>query len=564
MVRDAVGVIFGEAGTSNFKVLLSDSTSVHQGEYIKAWHEIDGWVLAQVLSITRSVDSFSIEEAKNGSRKDKSADKIIADVTVIGKRDNSGLLRSPTTPFSPGDPIYKANNELICSSLGLSGKEMYIGMLEGTDIPVHLNVNSLVQKHCSILAKTGSGKSYTAGVLLEEMLDRKVPLLIIDPHSEYASLKEEGVISPELAGRFKVSPKSYAQHVTVYTPADKSLNPKADEVFRLNGMNLTAKELSEAFPNNFTSTHMGILYEAIDKIKAEMNSYTLDEIIFEVKNNDSKAKWNVISFLEEIRETGILSTNPTSIENLVQPGKASIIDFKGVAPAIQSMIVARLCSTLFEARKMNTIPPGMLVVEEAHNYAPEKGFSKTLSSDVLRTIASEGRKFGLGMMVISQRPARVDKNILSQCGTQIIMKVTNPNDLKAISKGLEGVSSYVEEELMRLPPGVAMLVSTDIERPILVDIRVRKSKHGGESVNVMRSVNLNYSSTAQRKKPPIITSEDESSEIENPHDEKQIPLEKHIPFETITSPPPKRKPSREIKTTEEGGSLFKKIFGSGK
>jgi hypothetical protein len=329
-------------------------------------------------------------------------------------------------------------------------------------------------------------------------------------------------------------------------------------------MNLTAKELSEAFPNNFTSTHMGILYEAIDKIKAEMNSYTLDEIIFEVKNNDSKAKWNVISFLEEIRETGILSTNPTSIENLVQPGKASIIDFKGVAPAIQSMIVARLCSTLFEARKMNTIPPGMLVVEEAHNYAPEKGFSKTLSSDVLRTIASEGRKFGLGMMVISQRPARVDKNILSQCGTQIIMKVTNPNDLKAISKGLEGVSSYVEEELMRLPPGVAMLVSTDIERPILVDIRVRKSKHGGESVNVMRSVNLNYSSTAQRKKPPIITSEDESSEIENPHDEKQIPLEKHIPFETITSPPPKRKPSREIKTTEEGGSLFKKIFGSGK
>ena len=116
---------------------------------------------------------------------------------------------------------------------------------------------------------------------------------------------------------------------------------------------------------------------------------------------------------------------------------------------------------------MNTIPPGMLVVEEAHNYAPEKGFSKTLSSDILRTIASEGRKFGLGMMVISQRPARVDKNVLSQCGTQIIMKVTNPNDLKAISKGLEGVSSYVEDELMRLPPGVATLVSTDIELSLI-------------------------------------------------------------------------------------------------
>ncbi len=561
MVRDAVGVIFGEAGTSSFRILLSDSTSVHQGEYIKAWHEIDGWVLAQVLSITRSGDSYTIEEAKNGSRKDKSGDRIIADVTVIGKRDDSGLLRSPSTPFSPGDPIYKANNELICSSLGLSGKEMFIGMLEGTDIPVHLNVNSLVQKHCSILAKTGSGKSYTAGVLLEEMLDRKVPLLIIDPHSEYASLKEEGVISTEVANRFKVSPRSYAQHVTVYTPANKSLNPKADEVFRLNGMNLTAKELSEAFPNNFTSTHIGILYEAIDKIKAEMDTYSLDEIIFEVKNNDSKAKWNIISFLEEIRETGILSTNPTSIEDLVQPGRASIIDFKGVAPDIQSMIVARLCSALFEARKMNTIPPGMLVVEEAHNYAPEKGFSKTLSSDVLRTIASEGRKFGLGMMVISQRPARVDKNILSQCGTQIIMKVTNPNDLKAISKGLEGVSSYVEDELMRLPPGVAMLVSTDIERPILVDIRVRKSKHGGESVNVMRSVNLNSAQGASARKPPVESVP--MQPVMQEHAESHHIGEEHMSVQATTAPPPKRKPSREVKT-DEGGGLFKKIFGASK
>ncbi|WP_298682950.1 ATP-binding protein [uncultured Methanomethylovorans sp.] len=561
MVRDAVGVIFGEAGTSSFRILLSDSTSVHQGEYIKAWHEIDGWVLAQVLSITRSGDSYTIEEAKNGSRKDKSGDRIIADVTVIGKRDDSGLLRSPSTPFSPGDPIYKANNELICSSLGLSGKEMFIGMLEGTDIPVHLNVNSLVQKHCSILAKTGSGKSYTAGVLLEEMLDRKVPLLIIDPHSEYASLKEEGVISTEVANRFKVSPRSYAQYVTVYTPANKSLNPKADEVFRLNGMNLTAKELSEAFPNNFTSTHIGILYEAIDKIKAEMDTYSLDEIIFEVKNNDSKAKWNIISFLEEIRETGILSTNPTSIEDLVQPGRASIIDFKGVAPDIQSMIVARLCSALFEARKMNTIPPGMLVVEEAHNYAPEKGFSKTLSSDVLRTIASEGRKFGLGMMVISQRPARVDKNILSQCGTQIIMKVTNPNDLKAISKGLEGVSSYVEDELMRLPPGVAMLVSTDIERPILVDIRVRKSKHGGESVNVMRSVNLNSAQGASARKPPVESVP--MQPVMQEHAESHHIGEEHMSVQATTAPPPKRKPSREVKT-DEGGGLFKKIFGASK
>ncbi|KPQ44060.1 MAG: hypothetical protein MPEBLZ_01364 [Candidatus Methanoperedens nitroreducens] len=66
------------------------------------------------------------------------------------------------------------------------------------------------------------------------------------------------------------------------------------------------------------------------------------------------------------------------------------------------------------------------------------------------------------------------------------MKVTNPNDLKAISKGLEGIGSDVEDDIKSLSPGVAMIVSTYIERPILVDIRTRKSKHGGASVPVVK------------------------------------------------------------------------------
>jgi hypothetical protein len=309
-----------------------------------------------------------------------------------------------------------------------------------------------------------------------------------------------------------------------------------------------------------------------------METYTIEDIIFEVGNDKSKAKWNVINVLEQIRDTNILSPNPTSITELFLKGKASVIDFKGVAPELQSMIVASLCSSLFEARKLNQIPPGMLVVEEAHNYAPEKGFSKTSSTDILRTIASEGRKFGLGMMVISQRPARVDKNVLSQCGTQVIMKVTNPNDLKAISKGLEGVTSYVEEELMRLPPGVAMLVSNEIERPVLVDIRIRKSKHGGESVNVLKAAR-----TATPPPPPeFATSQSNEPAVPTPvrrpvpvastvqaheHDVLDIPVVDSPGQDTNFTPPPKRQPSRaprvETKNAEEsegGGKLFKKLF----
>ncbi|MDD4579429.1 MAG: ATP-binding protein, partial [Methanothrix sp.] len=116
---------------------------------------------------------------------------------------------------------------------------------------------------------------------------------------------------------------------------------------------------------------------------------------------------------------------------------------------------------------------------------PERGTGNAASTNIVRTIAAEGRKFGLGLMVISQRPARVDKNVISQCNTQIIMRVTNPNDLKALSKGLEGMTTELEEEIKRLPAGVAMLVSNEIERPVTVNVRPRKSRHGGVSTQIV-------------------------------------------------------------------------------
>jgi DNA helicase HerA-like ATPase len=130
----------------------------------------------------------------------------------------------------------------------------------------------------------------------------------------------------------------------------------------------------------------------------------------------------------------------------------------------------------------------MVVVEEAHNFCPEKGFMKTTSSDILRAIASEGRKFGLGLLIISQRPAKVDKNVLSQCNTQIIMRVTNPNDIRAITKSLAGIRSELEEEIKRLPPGIAVFVSPDIPRAVMVQVRARKSKHGGASRDISGDV----------------------------------------------------------------------------
>src|SRR3989339_1348947 len=88
------------------------------------------------------------------------------------------------------------------------------------------------------------------------------------------------------------------------------------------------------------------------------------------------------------------------------------------------------------------------------------------------------------MAVITQRPARVDKTILSQCTTQAILKITNPNDLKSISSSVEGITAETESEIINLHIGTAMIVGV-ADMPLFVQIRPRKTKHGGESIDVV-------------------------------------------------------------------------------
>ena len=94
------------------------------------------------------------------------------------------------------------------------------------------------------------------------------------------------------------------------------------------------------------------------------------------------------------------------------------------------------------------------------------------------TIASEGRKYGLGLTIVSQRPAKIDSDVLSQCGTHIILTITNPNDLKAISESIEGLTPGMEQDIASLPTGTALIVGAGIQSPLLTEIRPRESAHG--------------------------------------------------------------------------------------
>jgi hypothetical protein len=92
----------------------------------------------------------------------------------------------------------------------------------------------------------------------------------------------------------------------------------------------------------------------------------------------------------------------------------------------------------------------------------------------------------MGLCIVSQRPAKVDKNIISQCNTNIILKVTNPNDLKTIVQSVEGLTSQTFGEIQRLPIGVALISGASLQMPIMTEIRTRETSHGGQSVKISK------------------------------------------------------------------------------
>jgi hypothetical protein len=220
---------------------------------------------------------------------------------------------------------------------------------------------------------------------------------------------------------------------------------------------------------------------------------------------------------------GVFSEEGTSPTDLVKKGKCTIINMKGVAPDVQSVVVARLSKELFDERKAGKILPFLFIVEEAHNYCPERGFGSAISSSILRTIASEGRKFGMGLCVVSQRPAKVDKNIISQCNTNIILKVTNPNDLKAIIQSVEGLTNQTFREIQRLPIGVALISGGSLQMPVMAEIRTRETQHGGKSVAISKP------GKNQTFEPPVKVEAPQPQQIYQP-----------------VSPPPEQKPKETV------------------
>jgi DNA helicase HerA-like ATPase len=163
----------------------------------------------------------------------------------------------------------------------------------------------------------------------------------------------------------------------------------------------------------------------------------------------------------------------------------TIVDLQGLSNEARQVIVALLSSQVLAAASSKThrIRPCFVVYEKGHNFAPAGGNS--ISRAVIKRIAAEGRKFGVGIAIISQRPSKLDPDVTSQCNTLVTMRIKNPDDQRFIIKSTEQLSQADVDELPALSTGEALISGRSIPAPLLVRVGTKALRHGGESPKIL-------------------------------------------------------------------------------
>ena len=180
-------------------------------------------------------------------------------------------------------------------------------------------------------------------------------------------------------------------------------------------------------------------------------------------------------------DTSIFSTlTVPDITSTLLPATLTIFDLSDfIHLKERQIIVTYFLRRIFGARRNKEIPPVIIFVEEAHQFAPEsREKEEAISKFVIETIAREGRKFGVSLVLISQRPIKLSTTALSQCNTFILLRIVNPYDIKHIGESCESITSDIIRSLPGLKVGEAFITGEAVKFPFV--FRVRKKKFEGE------------------------------------------------------------------------------------
>jgi DNA helicase HerA-like ATPase len=371
------------------------------------------------------------------------------------------------------------------------GKALYTG----SQARVLLSANGF-DRHSFLCGQSGSGKTFALGVLLEQiMLETKLRVVILDPNSDFVSLdKIRKMADANKTRSIDFTPQQYNEISTRYATVPlKVMRPIRHSKNLVNTLRIRFSDLDpyeqaavlkmDPLANREEFYSYRNFIENIRRKK-----YSLSDIQAAISNNYSA----------EARQTGLRIRNlgvadweiwsPASEQSLSdvllqKDWRCLVVDIGTLSSSSEKSVIATALLGHFW-RHRNSKKPTLIVIDEAHNICPKQSSIDldVLSTDYVVRIAGEGRKFGLYLLIGTQRPEKIHPNVISQCDNLILMKMNSRGDLSYISE----MFSQVPVSLLDLSPsfrqGEALLAGKYVPSPTLVKFEGRLSIEGGSDV----------------------------------------------------------------------------------
>jgi DNA helicase HerA-like ATPase len=401
-------------------------------------------------------------------------------VRILGDIDNQ--LRIPRTPAPPGTEIKVADSEILKEIFQVGTYGLKLGnLITQENVSVEVDINKMVSRHLAVLAMTGAGKSNTVSVIVDGLLKVNGSVLIFDMHSEYVNTEfgngEVNLIKP------LINP-IYMSFSEIKKLSNIPSNAYIQERYFRKAYNLAKKDLRNGSAGN---DFIGLI---ISKLESWLLEET-DESEGKSTSTDRKSITDVLNKVEHMQDKygNILSLEAQDVIDNIKVGNANILDLGSVDEFASDVVVSHILRTVLKSRKdylrneKGLEFPIFLILEEAHILAPQN--RKTESKLWISRIAREGRKFSVGLCMVSQSPKSLDSDALSQANNMIILRLVEPTDQSHVQRASENLSDDLIAQLPSLNIGEAIVLGLMTKIPTLVKIDEFKGKITGGDLNIV-------------------------------------------------------------------------------
>jgi hypothetical protein len=355
------------------------------------------------------------------------------------------------------------------------------GLQQNPGVPAYAVVDDLLGKHFSIVGTTGSGKSCAVALILHSIINKhpNSHIVLLDPHAEYAhafgdvaeSIEPDELLLPHWLFTFEEFVEivfgNEADELVAETTILRELIQKCK--VRFMGVSEQARMITVDTP---------VPYKVGDMMRL------LDQTMGRLENRNALAPYHrvkarLVALQSDRRFSFMFPATVVVRDNLAEilsqifrvpvDGKPiSIVNLSGIPSEVLNVVVSVLCRMTFDfALWSDQRIPLLLVCEEAHRYAPSSGadgFEPTKRA--LSRIAKEGRKYGISLGVITQRPSELTTNVLSQCNTMFAMRMTSEKDQDYLRAAMSEATSGLLGSLPSLGNGEAIAVGEGVVVPM--------------------------------------------------------------------------------------------------